>query len=78
MASTLNKPDGNDDEEVFQKNLAIAVTALSIVADEINSFTDPETLRNYLLKSNARPKEEQERKAKAIVAMAKKLVNNPV
>jgi len=78
MANTSTKHEEFDNDPVFRKNYAIIVTALSIIADEINSFSDPEALREYLLKERSRPKEELEREAEAIVAQAKKLVNNPV
>jgi hypothetical protein len=71
MASTKTKPS-----QVETKNLAIAVTALSLVADEVNSFTDPEALKAHLRKQQGRPEADQKREAEAIVATAKRLVRN--
>jgi hypothetical protein len=78
MVSARIIPDENDKDQVRQKNMSIVMSALLLLADEINSYTDPEALRIYLMKKKARSKEERVRDAEAIVAKAKKIVNNPV
>lgn len=75
-----NTPVGNlaEHSAKTKKKYAIALTALSLVADEINAFEDPEELRKHLIRQNARPQEEQKREAHALIAKAKKLVSHPV
>ena len=78
MVSARIIPDENDKYQVQQKNMSIVMSALLILADEINSYTDPEALRIYLMKKKARSKEERDRDAKAIMAKAMNIVNNPI
>jgi len=79
MENARTKPDENDKDQVRrQKNMSIVMSALLILADEINSYTDLEALRIYLIKKKAHSKEERDRDAEAIVAKAKKIVNNPI
>ncbi len=78
MLGAHTKTDENEKDQVRLKNMSIVMSALLILADEINSFEDPEALRTYLMKKKNRSKAERDRDAEAIVAKAKKIVNNPV